>query len=365
MPPRKTALKRKRDANEDANDAKFMDGILKQRTDAASKAAGHEWARQYYQGVPIGKLSGMGCGLHILGSPEVPFQSPFPCDGRFEISSGTGPKGSGGGSIRLIGPKNYWGDSEEGILDAILLVPFRHVEQVIVIPNPSRVAEEDWAYRVIVVPTAATGASSIVREYPQLVSFSWPDNIADKGLAGQVGAAADDKKDTYLSVLKRAFDAHLGAFHEKVIDVSDQTRSRLIGVPSNLSVDSPVQVRVQGHAFFLKTGILFTSESRLVYLPVESIQKAMIVQAHDAKSKNKNDIAGVDVICDVTEPYYKGREGETAQKALISLGHLEVGILGHLKEYMKAHNIGVMMCQQHFYDYERNVPATGWMPIMG
>ncbi|TDZ30622.1 hypothetical protein C8035_v002079 [Colletotrichum spinosum] len=343
MPPRKTALKRKRDANEDANDAKFMDGILKQRTDPASKAAGHEWARQYYQGVPIGKLSGMGCGLHILGSPEVPFQSPFPCDGRFEISSGTGPKGSDGGSISLIGQKNYWGDSEEGILDAILLVPFRHVEQVIVIPNPSRVAEEDWAYRVIVVPTAATGASSIVREYPQLVSFSWPDNIADKGLAGQVGAAADDKKDTYLSVLKRSFDAHLGAFTRRSLTCLIRPGPDWLAYRLTYRWILP-----------FRTGILFTSESRLVYLPVESIQKAMVVQAHDAKSKNKNDIAGVDVICDVTEPYYKGREGETAQKALINLGHLEVGILGHLKEYMKAHNIGVMMCQQHFYDYERN-----------
>ena len=78
--------------------------------------------------------------------------------------------------------------------------------------NPSPRIPKTQVYRIIIVPTAATGSSPIVRRNPEIISFDWPDQKADKSLKGTIGEAADHEKDTYLSVLKQVFDEQLAAF---------------------------------------------------------------------------------------------------------------------------------------------------------
>ena len=72
--------------------------------------------------------------------------------------------------------------------------------------NPSRSAPKAQAYRIIIVPTAATGYSSIVRPSPEIISFDWPDKKTDECLKGQLGEDADRGVDTYLSVVRRVFN---------------------------------------------------------------------------------------------------------------------------------------------------------------
>ncbi|KAF4915926.1 hypothetical protein CGCVW01_v010206, partial [Colletotrichum viniferum] len=111
----------------DPADAGNLDGIQKRRRGAESRAVGHAWTGQYYQGINSSKFSGSGCGLYAFGTLRVLFQAPFTCDGRLEISSGLG--GPRSGSIRLCGPKDYWGLSKDPRfeLDAIFMLPFKHV----------------------------------------------------------------------------------------------------------------------------------------------------------------------------------------------------------------------------------------------
>ena len=87
----------------------------------ASAKAGREWAHQFWQGKSITDLGGMGCGFYTLGSPWLPSQYPSPDETRLEIMTGT--DGDGGGSIRLCGPRDYWGDKS----DACFLVPAAHI----------------------------------------------------------------------------------------------------------------------------------------------------------------------------------------------------------------------------------------------
>ncbi|KAF6812948.1 hypothetical protein CPLU01_14778 [Colletotrichum plurivorum] len=333
------------------------------RGGSSARNVDQERHRQYYQGVSISDLHGLGCGFHLLGSPKVPFQAPFACDGSFEVMSGT--EGVGSGGIRLCGPQ------EEGdIIGDVFLIPFQHVvphtyaEQIIVLPNPRKPAKKAEAYLVVIVPTAATGASAVKREYPQIISFSWPDRAADKKLAGKVGEAADGKKDTYLSVMKRVFDEQLAPFGKSVVDVSGQAgNGHIIGKETVLKppMGGRLQHDVKGLLHFLETGVLFTSESLRVYIPFAAFRGAMLVLAREMKDGGNGRIAALSVLCRANEPFYQDDEnGET----LMSFGRVDSGLAEAVKEYMERHGIAPMMCQQMFYDYENGQPASGFMPLM-
>lgn len=84
-----------------------------------------EWQHQYWQGKSILELDGLGCGLHLLGSPLLPSQSPIDGRMRFEIMSGTNEAGSGG--IRLCAPEDYWPSERSDVGQPIFLVPLGHI----------------------------------------------------------------------------------------------------------------------------------------------------------------------------------------------------------------------------------------------
>lgn len=119
--------------------------------------------------------------------------------------------------------------------------------QVIVIPNLSISVTKDEAYQIIIVPTGAVGASSVKREYPQNISFSWPDKMADKELHSH--EAANPEKDTYLSVFVKAMNDHLKPFNKAVIDLTPGTgsesaieRTAILSPPT----DSRVKAKTRG-----------------------------------------------------------------------------------------------------------------------
>lgn len=96
------------------------------------------------------------------------------------------------------------------------------------LPNASEKPSDGQMYDVIIVPTGATGSSSIKREYPQIISFTWPEKKADKELGGTVGEAADGKKDTYSTVLKQVLNDQLRAFDKEVIDLGEAPHAKLM-----------------------------------------------------------------------------------------------------------------------------------------
>ncbi|KAL3294994.1 rtt106-domain-containing protein [Colletotrichum asianum] len=352
------AAKRKRDASDAGN----LDGIQKRRTDNDSKEEGREWTKQYYQGKSVldEDMKGMGCGWCRLITPEVPFQSPFACAGNIEVSSGT--EGPGGGSIRLCGPKNYFGFNKDGIFDAIFLIPFRHIEQIFMLPNASKKSSDGQIYDVIIVPTGATGSLSIKREYPQMISFTWPEKKADKELGGTVGEAADEKKDTYSTVLKQVLNDQLKAFDKEVIDLGEDPHAKLmVGEEVTLSPLSDARFKsdVDGRIHFLNEGTLFTAETQTMFLPFNSLENVMLIQARDGKGKT----VGLSLVCSATEPFYKDEE-EGGSKTMMKFRGIDYSLMDGLEEYMKAHDIQVMLCEQSFYDYKKDKPMTGFMPLM-
>lgn len=213
-----------------------------------ANAESREWEIQYYQGDSALELSGLGCGSYLLGSPYLDFHSPLEGLMRFEIMSGM--KGSGTGSIRL----RAFSEDPDDILSPLFVFPFQHVgqyhhclcydltsqppfmpgrfaeqscaEQFIIIDDPrtaKSAASKEHAFRAIIVPTAAVGASPLKRTYPKAVSFNLPDQKAGKDFKGVIGEASDDPDETYLSLMTRVINEQLAPYQRTVINASSRT----------------------------------------------------------------------------------------------------------------------------------------------
>ncbi|KAJ3957166.1 hypothetical protein N0V92_006286 [Colletotrichum tropicale] len=208
----------------------------------------------------------------------------------------------------------------------------------------------------------ATGSSSIKREYPQIISFTWPEKKANKELGGTVGEAAGSKKDTYSTVLKQVLNDQLKAFDKEVIDLGEDLQAKLmVGEEVTLSPPSDATFKsdVDGHIHVLNEGILFTAETQRMFLPFNSLENVMLIQARDGKGKT----VGMSLVCSATEPFYKDEE-EGGSKTMIKFRGIDYSLIDSLEEYMKAHDIQVMLCEQSFYDYKKDKPMTGFMPLM-
>ena len=90
--------------------------------------------------------------------------------------------------------------------------------------NQKAVIDSDGMFRVIIIPTAATGASG-TREEPQRILFKWPAGKADDNLQGEVGRESDKKNETYLSVFETVFNQRLEPFKKKVIVYDDKVKT--------------------------------------------------------------------------------------------------------------------------------------------
>lgn len=88
----------------------------------------------------------------------------------------------------------------------------------------------------------------------------------------------------------------------------------------------------------------------------------MAILAHDTKEQGK--IAGMNLIFSATEPFYNAEKDEvTNSQTLIKFVQVDHSLLDDIKSYMKQHRVELMLCEQSFYDYENDKPATGFMPM--
>lgn len=88
-------------------------------------------------------------------------------------------------------------------------------EEVFVVQNKHcrKGKEDEQRYEIIIVPTAATGSSSLMRMYPQVIAFTWP---ADE--------IAEDKGIPPLSEFMQVMNDQLASTGKSVYDLVDEDR---------------------------------------------------------------------------------------------------------------------------------------------
>ncbi|KAK1515970.1 uncharacterized protein CCOS01_13168 [Colletotrichum costaricense] len=231
--------------------------------------------------------------------------------------------------------------------------------QVVLLPNAAKLSSKEEAYEMVTIPTGSTGASRIKREYPKIISFIWPEKKAEKELGGIL---VKGEKSAYVNVLKKVFHEQLEAFDKSVIDITENTDSKLLGVECGLSspMGSNIEFSIDGFVQFLDQGILFTSELHGIFLPSKSLDRVMLIQARDSKGKH----VGLDVVCSATEPFYEDKEEEGSGTTMIKFGQVDHALLKDLKGYMEKNDLQVMECEQSSYDYKKGKSTTGFMPMI-
>ncbi|MCJ1282853.1 hypothetical protein MMC26_002179 [Xylographa opegraphella] len=319
-----------------------------------------DWECQYWQGKDDLELEGVGCGWCRFISPFVPSQSPIDGKVRIEVMSGT--EGPRDGSIRLCASDDYW-PSEPADFQPIFLIPAAHIEQIIVLRNPSPTASNNQAYRIVIVPTAATGASPI---------------IADEHLEGQLGEDAIKGKDTYLSVVERVFDERLAGFGKSVVGVSAVGKEdSILACSTTLSFSRKHEGEesIKEHLYFLDTGLLFLSQTLRIYLSFKSFSDFYLILVRDLAQgselpKEKNKPAGLEVHVRASEPYYKTEDSskpsakENSQDPmLLSFRKMPVDPLDKIRAYAMKQNVKFNECEQLYYDFAKNMMMTGWLPL--
>lgn len=82
---------------------------------------------------------------------------------------------------------------------------------------------------VIIVPSDGTGASPVVRKYPQIIHFKWPnrdcDGALEKAITDYSKAKAQIQTRTYLSGFKDIMDPHLAPFNKKVLVFTEKAET--------------------------------------------------------------------------------------------------------------------------------------------
>lgn len=96
-------------------------------------------------------------------------------------------------------------------------------EQFIIIdePGPKKFkSSSELAYRAIIVPKAAVGASALRKTYPKVISFTLPERKAGNDFKGKIGEAANNSDETYRSLVTSVFNEQLAPFQKSVVDAS-------------------------------------------------------------------------------------------------------------------------------------------------
>lgn len=293
-------------------------------------------------------------------------------------------------------------------------------EQFIIIDEPSSrksTARTEHAYRVIIIPTAAVGASPLTRTYPKAISFTLPDRKADSDLGGKFGEVVDDPDETYRSLVTRVFNDELVPFKKSVIDVSSAAaeepdarmifdaafkhadgkdpkkrvkgeKSIIFGFFHSLSVflkfrTMPRQLRHMflvnrlltwllpaGKLFFLETGILFHSQTTVLYLTAESTTAVFLVFNYEAIPKRSGPI-NLTLACPTSEPYYENGHGsqqstseqqKTAESLFISFHDIALDMSDGIAQYAKRRGIQLDEVEQGWYSLKKEEPMTGFEP---
>jgi len=133
--------------------------------------------------------------------------------------------------------------------------------------------------------------------------------------------------------------------------------------------------QVKGHLYFLDTGLLFLSDSTRVYLPMKSFSNVISVLVRDiarAKSSNKeSEPVCLNIYMYVGEPFFNNKTsdesgsdsgGQEAKSTSLLLGFTEISLdmVDKVEQFIEKHGVGFEKCEQHFYDYDKNQPLTGF-----
>lgn len=137
-------------------------------------------------------------------------------------------------------------------------------------PRPKKSTQSTKkAYRVIIIPTAAVGASALRKDYPKVISFTLPDQKAGTDFKGKFGEAADDPDETYRTLVTRVFNHQLAPFDKSVIDISSAPVTKKAGAKFMCSAvmkqeSNPPEKSVKGGIiFFLASYFRFLTSPEL------------------------------------------------------------------------------------------------------
>ncbi|KAI3398899.1 hypothetical protein diail_8408 [Diaporthe ilicicola] len=330
---------------------------------------------QYYQGVGIPKTRSDLEGVErLLMTPFFHFQSPVVKPMTVEVLSGTRGPGSGGLWLRTRA------SSDDLPGSPAFMVPFKHVEQVIIIDESALQATDKSTsdgHRVIIIPTAFVGASPLKRQFPKIISFTLPDRNIGGEFKGLVGDAAD-AEETFRSLLTRVLNEQLAPSHKSVVDVSSDAKIKRKNAPvvcdAILKGQEEEEEPVDGRLFFLEPGILFWSQltSKTLYLTCDSTPDLMLIYNHDLTARAP-EAAHLSLICRTSEPWYeKAQEGRRNTRRstskqdegpiLLSFDRIGTDSSGGISRYAEKHSFELEELEQLWYDLKKRQPATGWIP---
>ncbi|CAD0093585.1 unnamed protein product [Aureobasidium mustum] len=243
---------------------------------------------QYKMGIDVFDplVAGMGCGFYLCGVDVVSCISPLNQKMHLEIMSGSS---DGQGSIRL----SELGDDDLGGItfllhsaligmdktNVVLFVGSSDVKTRSCLPSP----DDAGAFRVIVVPSASVGASTITKELPKLMVFDVP---RDQKLDGTMGRNTKPGMSAEMAFETVFNDESLLGGHGKRVIRPDA--EEFINWRDNMQVLYTKVDDPEGYLYFLPTGIFLGWNDPLSYFSHDSIKH---IEIHEgAKTKKTSDM---------------------------------------------------------------------------
>ncbi|RSM18594.1 hypothetical protein CDV31_002523 [Fusarium ambrosium] len=319
-----------------------------------STEAKHEWTHQYYQGLDANDFPELESEAVPSGATKVNFTSPFEGEGTFEVVAGK--DGPGSGAVRISRVKDNHTDT--------FIVPIRHIEQVIIVSRRT----EDGPFTMVVVPTAAVGASSVMKKYPQIIRLHWPCTDMGKHLH-----KSPEGQPPVFKIIEAALNEQLAPQSKSVILYVDKTPLPTDSpgfkcFASLKSVSDSYVERGEGSLFFLPAGILWLGEST-IYLSIKSLSRSLLPFARDAASKTAPKppwpIVAMGLFLPVLEPFY-GATDEDDHGTILEFKDIEnySSVKDKIISYFGDHNIELDQVEQHFYNYKDDEIMSGFAPLM-
>ncbi|KAH7131002.1 hypothetical protein EDB81DRAFT_807784 [Dactylonectria macrodidyma] len=330
--------------------------------------ARRQWNMQYFLGKDPSEFGEFGSDAYTLISPQVEFIAPFAGWGHLEL------KGGSGGMRLCSGPGNVLGITDQGE-DDLFLLPWDHVEQVVIVPDPSSkvVNGADDMLRVFIIPTGATGVSAVTKQYPQIVQFKWHNRRGiDGSIRGTMLDMRDLLKETHFSILRTALDEELGPLGKGVLVYTQHAKTVSKPPLFNCSaVLSPIMgtfltEKSEGSLLFLPSGIIWLADT-VLYLPFNSLKSLHLLFIRDeasATAEDRSPIVAMGMILSVTEPFYEA-QGHAVGAKTLHFTNIEnfASVEPSIQNYSLAHGINFMKLEQTFYDYAQGQMMTGYMPL--
>ncbi|KAI0454867.1 hypothetical protein F5B21DRAFT_473723 [Xylaria acuta] len=295
----------------------------------------------------------------LFGIPWLLFQSPFEGDMCLEVAAPSIKYEKG--CIRLHGPRGHWN------MDAVFSLPFASIENIIIMRNRKRSAGKKNAYEVLIVPTSATGVAPVsrTRTHAQIITFRLPDQKIDTEVYGTMTSGAD-KNTRVLSLLKNALNERLAEFSKTITDLSqeDETSNPIFRIETTLELimDTNLDKKTKGLLQFLDGWVLFRSKAVTLCIPARQLNEVHLVFAKDMKMG----IVGATLVLSVPHPLEATASSDKPgghEDALLGFRGLSCTLAKCIYHFAEKNNIEVQLNLQHFYDYTKYQPMSGWFDL--